>query len=92
MTIHVHIERLILEGLPLGPGAGARMQAAVEAELARLLAVGSTAEGGIARAWPEGGAVPAVPAAPIQLNAGARPAEIGVQIARSVYGGIGGKQ
>jgi len=92
MTIHVHIERLILDGLPLGPGGGARVQAAVEAELARLLAAGSLAEGGIAQAWPAGGAVPAVAAAPIQLTTGARPAEIGGQIARSVYGGIGGKQ
>ena len=91
MKIHVHIERLILDGLPIGPG-GARVQAAVEAELARLLAEGSTAEGNIAQAWPAGGAVPDVPAAPIQLRAGARPAEIGGQIAASVYGGIGRKQ
>ncbi len=68
------------------------MQTAVEAELVRLLAASSTAEGGIAQAWPAGGAVPDVPAAPIQLNAGARPAEIGGQIAHSVYGGIGGKR
>ena len=86
MKIHVHIERLILDGLPIGPDGGARVQAAVEAELARLLT-----EGSIVHAWPAGGAVPAVPAAPIQLSASARPAEIGGQIAASVYGGIGGK-
>lgn len=91
MKIHVHIERLILEGLPLGPGGGARVQAAVEAELTRLLSSDSLAEGGIAQAWPAGGAVPDVPAAAIRLNADARPAEIGGQIARSVYGGIGRK-
>jgi hypothetical protein len=87
MDIHVHIERLILDGLPVGPGGGARVQAAVEAELARLLADGSVAEG-----WQAGAAVPEVRADPINLGAGARPAEIGGQIARSVYGGIGGKQ
>jgi hypothetical protein len=91
MKIHVHIERLILDGLPLGPGGGVRVQAAVEAELARLLAQGGGAEGGVAEAWPTGGAVPGVPATAIQLEAGARPAEIGGQIARSVYGGIGGR-
>ena len=91
MKIHVHIERLILDGLPLGPSGGSRVQAAVEAELARLLTEGSTTEGNIAQAWPSGGAVPAVPAAPIQLSARARPAEIGGQIAASVYAGIGGK-
>ena len=86
MKIHVHIERLILDGLPIGPSGGSRVQAAVEAELARLLT-----EGNIAQAWPSGGAVPTVPAAPIQLPVGARPAEIGGQVARSVYGGIGRK-
>jgi hypothetical protein len=91
MKIHVHIERLILDGLPLGPGGGARVQAAIEAELARLLTAGGTVEGSIAQTWPTGGAVPSVPAAPIQLSTGVRPAEIGGQIARSVYGGIGGK-
>jgi hypothetical protein len=90
MKIHVHIERLVLDGLPLGPGGGARVQAAVEAELARLLAQGG-AEGGVAEAWPAGGAVPDVPATAIRLAPGARPAEIGGEIARSVYGGIGGR-
>ena len=91
MKIHVHIERLILDGLPLGPGGGARVQAAVEAELARLLTEGSLSQDNIAQAWPVGGAVPGVPAAPLQFDTGARPADIGGQIARSVYGGIGRK-
>lgn len=86
MQIQLHIERLILDGLSLGPGGGGRVQAAIEAELARLLA-----DGGIGQGWSTGGAVPSVPAAPIALTAGARPAEIGGQIARSIYGGIGGQ-
>ena len=86
MNIELYIERLVLDGLPLERGQGAHVQAAVEAELARLLAGDA-----LAQAWPAGGAVPSVPAAPIQLRAGARPAEIGGQIARSVYGGIGGQ-
>ena len=91
MKIHVHIERLILDGLPLGPSGGSRVQAAVEAELARLLTESSTAEGNIGQAWPSGSAVPSVPAAPIQLPVGARPAETGGPIAASGPGRIGGR-
>jgi hypothetical protein len=91
MKIHLHIERLILDGLPLGPSGGARVQAAVEAELARLLTAGGTAEGSIAHTWPTGGAVPSVPAASIQLATGVRPTEIGGQIARSIHRSIRGK-
>jgi hypothetical protein len=86
MNIQLHIERLVLDGLPLGPGGGARVQAAVEAELARLLS-----EGGVADGWLAGGVMPEVRAAPIQLSVGARPAEIGGQIASSVYRSIGAK-
>ena len=80
-------------GIALIAAAGCQRKEApaVEAELTRLLSSDSLAEGGIAQAWPAGGAVPDVPAAAIRLNAGARPAEIGGQIARSVYGGIGRK-
>jgi hypothetical protein len=38
MSIHVHIERLVLEGLDARPGQGPVIGAAVERELARLLA------------------------------------------------------
>ena len=36
-NIHLHIERLILDGLPIECAQGPHVQAAVEAELARLL-------------------------------------------------------
>jgi hypothetical protein len=38
MSISLHIERLILEGLPVASNSGPQLQAAVEAELTRLLA------------------------------------------------------
>jgi hypothetical protein len=82
MKIHVHIERLILDGLPLGPGGGGRVQAAVEAELALLL------DGGLAGEFRGGVALPHVQADPIQA-ASTNPNHLGQQIARSVYGGIG---
>jgi hypothetical protein len=84
VNIHLHIERLILDGLPVGPGQGARVQAAVEGELARLLA-----GGGLAPGLQAGGALPGVSAPSIQLAPGSSPAQMGVQIAQSVYGGIG---
>lgn len=83
MNISVHIERLILDGLPVAPDQRPLLQAAVEAELARLFAVGGLT-GGMAT----GGAVPYVPAGAIPIAGGADPAALGTQIAQAVYGGI----
>jgi len=84
MNINVHIERLILDGLPIEVGQGALVQAAVEAELARLLAEGSIAPG------PQsGGALPSIRADAIQLMAQSSPAQMGQQIAQSVHEAIG---
>ena len=84
MNIRIHIERLVLDGLPLAPGQAPFVQAAVEAELVRLLAAGGVAPGlsGL-------GAVPALRAGGLQLAPDAAPAGVGRQIARAVYGGIG---
>jgi hypothetical protein len=80
--ITVHIERLVLEGLPITRAQGPLVQAAVQAELSRLLA-----QGGLGPELAAGGAVPSVPTKGIQLGGG-RPGEMGRQIARSVYGGM----
>jgi hypothetical protein len=87
MNIHLHIERLILDGLPLGAGQGALVQAAVEAELARLLV-----QGGIAPSLQAGGAVPSVRTSTIQPTAQSTPSQMGQQIAHSVYTGMGKTQ
>jgi hypothetical protein len=84
VNIVVRIERLVVEGLELGPGAGARLQMALEVELARRLAAG-----GLALAWQAGGAVPALPAAEVVLPTTAGPVEWGRQIAAAVYAGLG---
>lgn len=86
MNIHLHIERLILDGLPVQAGNGAQLQAAFEAELARLLA-----DGGLSRELAQGGVVPSVRAGAISLVAEGQPAPLGNQIARAVYGGIGNR-
>ncbi|MEA2165509.1 MAG: hypothetical protein QOK37_3636 [Thermoanaerobaculia bacterium] len=80
MTIRIHIERLILEGLPLGHHEGPLVQAAVEAELARLMGAGAPP--------PSGGATARVKAPAISLTPNNSPTRLGQQIARSVHGGI----
>jgi hypothetical protein len=82
--IHLHIERLILEGLPIERSQGPSVQAAVEAELSRLLT-----ENGLDPNLQAGGAVPSLNASAIQLTPDSNPARVGTQIAQSVYGGIG---
>jgi hypothetical protein len=86
MKINLHIERLILDGLPAGSHQCALIQSAVEKELARLLA-GS----GLASELMAGGALPRFPANSIQLTNDATPARLGQQIAGAVHSGIGGK-
>jgi hypothetical protein len=80
MTIRIHIERLVLEGLPLGHHEGPLVQAAVEAELARLMGGGAPP--------PPGGATARVTAPAISLTPNNSPNHLGQQIARSVHGGI----
>lgn len=84
MTINLHIERLILEGINMSPGQPQLLQASVEAELARLLA-----GGGLASQLTGGGALPCIACPALQLNGGNAPAELGRRIAGAVYGGIG---
>jgi hypothetical protein len=84
MNINLHIERLVLDGIPLGPGQGPLLQAAVEAELTRLLA-----NRGLSDALQSGGALYNVRTTGIQLANDGNPARLGEQIAGAVYEGIG---
>jgi hypothetical protein len=84
MKINVHIERLILEGLPVSGHEGPHVRAAVEAELSRLLG-----HHGISEEFRSGGAFPTLRASPMRLEAPTSPRQIGRQIAQSVYGGFG---
>jgi tRNA threonylcarbamoyladenosine modification (KEOPS) complex Pcc1 subunit len=83
MNINLHIERLILDGLPLEARDSAALRAAVEGELARLLSQNADISN-----WRTGGATPSVSAAAIQLAGQSNPMQIGQQIAGSIYGGI----
>ncbi|HZS09154.1 MAG TPA: hypothetical protein VFD58_30245 [Blastocatellia bacterium] len=84
MNIKLHIERLILDGLPLDARQSAEVRAAVEAELTRLLTAG-----GLKQELLAGGATPSLRVEPVWLPRENDAAQSGARIARSVYGGIG---
>lgn len=79
MNINVHIERLVLDGLPVARGESDSVRAAVETELTRLL----TDKG---FNTPSAYAVPHLSAAPIQLTHASRCWALGHQIAQAIYG------
>jgi hypothetical protein len=83
MNVNLHIERLILDGLPIEGRDGRSLQLAIEGELTRLL----TQSGGTPSLQP-GTALPSVRADSIQLPAQSSPAELGRQIAGSVHSGM----
>jgi hypothetical protein len=84
MSVHLHIERLVLAGVDVGAGQRHVLQAAVQAELARLLG-----QGALAPALMAGGALARVAAPSITVAADATGAQVGTQVAAAVYGGIG---
>jgi hypothetical protein len=84
MNIRLHIERLVVDGFGLQRADGRAVKSAVQAELGRLLTAN-----GLRQELQQGGAVPQVKADPLQIGAKPSPRQLGTQIARSVYGGIG---
>jgi hypothetical protein len=84
MKIRFHIERLILDGLPVSWSQRHLVQRAVQRELTQLLA-----GGGLSEELRAGGAVPALRAGSIRLEKGSQPGSVGQKIAGAVYGGIG---
>lgn len=83
MNVNLHIERLVLDGLTLERGQEPRLRAAVQAELARLIAAD-----GLAQGLMSGGATPRLQAGEIRVSAGSSSRHLGQQIARAVYGGL----
>jgi hypothetical protein len=86
-NIHVYIDRLILNGLPVDRIQAPHVQMAVEAELRRLLV-----QNGLSTELRAGGRVPSVGANAIQLTTGSNSSRMGTQIAQSIYSGIGNKR
>lgn len=83
MDIHLHIERLVVDGMELGPHDRRALKAALEAELSQVLSSQGWGDGA-----PTGGARPSAPAQPIQMEPEADAGRLGRQIARSVYGAL----
>jgi hypothetical protein len=82
VKIDVHIERLVLEGLPISAGEGAVLKEAIQRELARALAAG-----GLSHELRAGGAFPRMRAPGARLSS--EPRAVGERVARSIYRGIG---
>ena len=79
MNINVHIERLILDGISMPHRERPLLQAAVEAELARLLAID-----GVAPDLLTGDAIARMQGGGIQLTSEGGPGQLGRQIAQSL--------
>jgi hypothetical protein len=84
MNINLHIERLVLEGLPVESRHADAIREAIAAELMRLLG-----ENGLSVGLQTGGVLPRLPAQAVQLEAVNSPPRLGEQIGRAVYGSIG---
>jgi len=81
MKIDLHIEELVLEGFR--PADRHRIGAAVERELARLLA-----ERGLPPGLAQGVDLPRLDGGSFEAKPGARPETVGRQVAGAVYGGM----
>jgi hypothetical protein len=80
-SIELHIDELVLHGLPITSSQGRVVQAAIESELARLLAEQGLNHSSV-------GAMPHLSAGSIQLTNDSKPANLGHQIAQAIYGGL----
>jgi hypothetical protein len=85
VRISLHIESLVLDGVPLARGQQPRLQAAVIEALTQRLGDGALA----ARLAADGGR-DVVPAAPIRVGARPDARALGTQIAASIHAGLGG--
>lgn len=83
--IEINIEKLVLEGFE--PGDRYLIGEAVEQELARLFA-----EQGIPSELERGGNVSHLDGAAIEIATGSKASNIGINIAKSVYGGLGNER
>jgi hypothetical protein len=84
LNVNLNIEHLVLEGFSLRPGEHLLVRAAAERELSRLLS-----ERGVSNELLAGGAFPRLSAGDIRLSGGESPRQVGTQIARALFGGIG---
>jgi hypothetical protein len=82
MNIALHVERVILDGLPMTRAEGELLRSALEAELLRLVADGRLADGALS-----GFEATRAPLT-LQLERGAPPETLGRSIARELYAAL----
>ncbi len=82
MNINIEIERLILEGVSIPRSQYPKLQAAIEAELGRLVTVN-----GLPGHLQGGGTIPKLPAS-LSLTNTSNPMQLGQEIAQAIYGGM----
>jgi hypothetical protein len=91
MNVQLHIERLVLTGVPLPPGGRVALAGSFGRELTRLIE-----DGGLAPPLLGGASTPRLtatlgPAAAARAGANSRPGqELGRELAQSVYSCLGG--
>jgi hypothetical protein len=83
MSIELHIERLVLDGMPLPHGRERQLRAALQRELAALL---STA--GVGDRLRDHGSAPGLQGTAMRMGRDVGAAHLGRQIAGSVFGGL----
>lgn len=83
MNINLHINRLVLDGVDLAPGQSSLLQKSIVSQLTQLLEVS-----GLASNLTAGTAVKQLSTNSRNLN-NTQPTDLGQQIARSIYRGIG---
>lgn len=84
MNVELHIERLVLDGLPVRPGGRAALTGALGDELRLLIETG-----GIPPELMGGGAIPRLTAPLVPIPPAAAASPLGRAIARSVYTSLG---
>lgn len=80
MSVRLHIEHLVLDGLPLEAADGPAVRTAVEAELTRLLT-----EEDVGAGLQRGGALASARGADVQLSPTPAPDAIGRQIGGAIH-------
>ena len=85
MNVTLHIEQLVLDGLPTAAHDSVQIQAVVEAELVRLLS-----ESGIPAGLQAGLNQAHISAPALRLNSSPQAREIGAQISAGIYGAFAG--
>jgi hypothetical protein len=86
--INLHIERLVLQGLPITHAGRARLREVVEAQLAALFSAELSSHGRFVADVGAGGALASIPGGTLRRPRGDDPARLGDGLARAIHAGI----